>query len=95
MEPRPVRLRVRVVPGAKSAAVVGRHGDAWKVRVTAPPERGRANNAVVELLSARLGLAPRHVAVVSGTSVRDKVVELRGVSAEEADRRLAGESEVP
>jgi uncharacterized protein len=93
MEPRPVRVRVRVVPGAKSAAVVGRHGESWKVRVTAPPERGRANDAVVELLSTRLGMSARDVAVVSGASGRDKVVELRGVSAEEAERRLAGESE--
>ncbi len=93
MEPRPVRVRVRVVPGAKSAAVVGRHGESWKVRVTAPPERGRANVAVVELLSTRLGVSARDVAVVSGASGRDKVVEVRGVSAEEAERRLAGESE--
>lgn len=95
MEPRPVRLRVHAVPGAKSAAVVGRHGEAWKVRVTAPPERGRANDAVVELLSTRLGVTSRDVAVVSGASSRDKVVELRGVSAVEAERRLAGESELP
>jgi uncharacterized protein (TIGR00251 family) len=95
MEPRPVRLRVRVVPGAKRAAIAGRHGEAWKVRVTAPPERGRANEAVVELLSRRLGLATRDVAVVAGASARDKVVELRGVSADEAERRLAQEDEAP
>jgi uncharacterized protein (TIGR00251 family) len=95
MEPRPVRLRVRVVPGAKRAAIAGRHGEAWKVRVTAPPERGRANEAVVELLSTRLGLATRDVAVVAGASARDKVVELRGVSADEAERRLAQEDEAP
>jgi uncharacterized protein (TIGR00251 family) len=95
MEPRPVRLRVRVVPGAKRAAIAGRHGEAWKVRVTAPPERGRANEAVVEFLSTRLGLATRDVAVVAGASARDKVVELRGVSADEAERRLAQEDEAP
>jgi uncharacterized protein (TIGR00251 family) len=93
MEPQPTRVRIRVVPGAKRAAVVGWHGDAWKVRVTAPPERGRANDAVVELLAARLGVAARDVAVVSGVSSRDKVVELRGVSAEEAERRLAAGKE--
>ena len=91
MEPRPLRLHVRVVPGAKTAAVGGRHGDAWKLRVTAPPERGKANRAVVELLSQCLGVPSRDVAIVSGTAGRDKVVELRGVSAEGVERRLAGE----
>ena len=93
MEPRPVRLRVRVMPGAKRTAIAGRHGEAWKVRVTAAPERGRANEAVVALLSTRLGLATRDVAVVAGASARDKVVELRGVSADEVERRLSQEDE--
>jgi uncharacterized protein len=93
MEPRPVRLRVRVVPGAKRASVVGRHGEGWKVRVTAPPERGRANDAVVALLSSSLGMTSRDVAVVSGASGRDKVVEVRGVTAVEAERRLTEKSE--
>jgi uncharacterized protein YggU (UPF0235/DUF167 family) len=70
---------------------VGRHGTAWKLRVTAPPERGRANRAVIELLSSRLGVPPRNVTVVAGGSARDKVVELRGLSVEEAERRLGEE----
>ena len=88
-----VRLRIRVVPGAKSAGIVGRHGDAWKVRVTAPPERGRANGAVVRLLAARLGIAPGDVEVVAGIAGRDKVVELAGLTLEDAERRLATRTE--
>jgi uncharacterized protein (TIGR00251 family) len=87
------RLRVRVLPGSRQAGVVGRHGDAWKVRVTAAPERGRANQALVRLLAAELGVSSRDVAVVSGTLTRDKVVEVRGVSADEAERRLAAGKE--
>lgn len=83
------RLRVRVSPGAPSACVVGRHGAAWKVRVAAAPERGRANDAVVALLAEALALPRKDVAVVAGATSRDKVVELAGISAEEADRRLA------
>ena len=93
MGPSPAHLRVRVVPGAKRTDVVGRHGDGWKLRVTAPPERGRANEAVERLLAERLGLSPRDVTVVSGTLTRDKVVEVRGVSAAEAERRLAAGKE--
>jgi uncharacterized protein (TIGR00251 family) len=87
MEPR-VRLRLRVTPGSARAAVLGRHGDAWKVRVAAPPERGRANDAVVSLLADSLGVRTPAVRVVSGLSSRDKVVELAGVTLEEAERRL-------
>jgi uncharacterized protein len=93
MEPRPpVRLRVRVVPGAKRPGIAGRLGEAWKLRVTAPPERGKANAAVVDLLSTRLGVAAHDVAVVAGATARDKVVELRGITAAEAERRLSAEA---
>jgi uncharacterized protein len=83
------RLRLRVAPGAAAPAVVGRHGDAWKLRVTAAPERGRANNAVLELLSETLALPRSEVVLVSGAGSRDKIVELAGLAPEEIDRRLA------
>jgi hypothetical protein len=84
------RLRIRVSPGARRTELVGRQGEAWKVRVAAPPERGRANDAVLKLLSERLRVPPAELTVVAGRSGRDKVVELRGLGAEEADRRLEG-----
>jgi uncharacterized protein (TIGR00251 family) len=82
------RLRLRVSPGAGRTEIVGRHGEAWKVRVTAPPERGRANQAVVRLLAERLGVPTSGLEVISGLSGRDKVVELQGLDAAEAERRL-------
>ena len=83
------RLRLRVAPGAAKAAVVGRHGDAWKVRVAAAPERGKANDAVLELLAETLALPRANVTLVSGGGSRDKVVELAGLAPEEIERRLA------
>ena len=82
------RLRLRVSPGAGKAGIVGRHGDAWKVRVTSPPEDGRANEAVLRLLADALSVPRARVALVSGHGGRDKVVELTGIDADETDRRL-------
>jgi uncharacterized protein len=83
------RLRLRVSPGAKRAAVVGRYGDAWKVRVAAPAEAGRANAAVVRLIAAAVAVSPDSVRLVSGHGGRDKIVELAGIDAALTERRLA------
>jgi len=84
------RLRVRVSPGARRGGVAGRVGEVWKLRVTAPAEGGRANEAVVRLLAEALDVPRRRVSLVSGHTARDKVVELDGVEAAEVERRLAG-----
>jgi uncharacterized protein len=88
MAGRSTRLRLRVSPGARSNAIVGRHGEGWKVRVTAAPEDGKANDAVLRLLAERLELPIKSVTLVSGPSSRDKIVELTGLNAAEAERRL-------
>ena len=82
-------MRLRVVPGAARDEVVGRHGEAWKVRVAAAPERGAANDALVRLLARVLGVDRRDVALVSGHGARDKMVELTGLTAAEVESRLA------
>jgi hypothetical protein len=82
-------LRLRVAPGSSRSRIVGRYGDGWKVAVAAAPERGRANEAVVELLADALGLARRDVSVVSGHTGREKIVELGGLAPDEIDRLLA------
>ena len=82
-------MRLRIVPGAAGDGIVGRHGDAWKIRVAAPPERGKANAALVRLLARTLGVAPRDVIVVSGAGARDKIVTVAGLDSAEIDSRLA------
>jgi uncharacterized protein len=59
------------------------------VRVAAPPEDGKANDAVVRLLAETLALPARDVEIVSGRSSRDKIVALEGMRPEEIERRLA------
>jgi len=84
-------LRVHVNPGAGRTAVVGRHGDAVKLRVAAPPERGRANDAVTSLLATTLGVARDRVSLTSGGTSRNKRFRVDGVEIE-AVRRLLSEA---
>jgi uncharacterized protein (TIGR00251 family) len=78
-----------VSPGANRPRIVGRHGDAWKVRVAAPPEGGKANDAVLTLLAATLGVPRDDLALASGRTSRDKVITLVGLPAETVDARMA------
>jgi uncharacterized protein YggU (UPF0235/DUF167 family) len=68
---------------------VGRHGDGWKARVAAPPERGRANEALVELLAGALNVPRSSVCVVAGHTSRAKVVEIDSLDPGEVESRLA------
>jgi uncharacterized protein (TIGR00251 family) len=81
-----VVLNVHVQPGAGRTAVVGRHGTALKVRVAAPPERGRANEACAALLRETFGAA--EVELVAGAASRSKQYRLAGVDADEFRRLL-------
>jgi uncharacterized protein len=69
---------------------VGRHGDGWRARVAAPPERGRANEALIELLAGSLGVPRSRVSVVGGLTARRKIVEVDGLDLPEVERRLSG-----
>ena len=80
------------MPGASRPGVVGRHGDAWKLRVSAPAEAGRANEAVLDLLAATLDVARRDLSLTAGQSSRDKVVLLEGLPSEVVEARLSAAS---
>lgn len=82
-------MRLRVVPGSREPGVAGRHGEAWKLRVTAAPERGRANEATLRLLAETLGVGSGDLRLVAGHGSRDKVVEVTGIGQAEAEKRLA------
>jgi uncharacterized protein len=82
------RIRVTVSPGAARTELVGRHGDGWRARIASPPERGRANDALVDLLAKALGVRESSVRIVGGRSGRAKVVEIADLETVEVERRL-------
>ncbi|MDJ0954377.1 MAG: DUF167 family protein [Acidimicrobiia bacterium] len=79
-------LTVWVVPGARKTEIVGIHGDALRIRVTAAPERGQANKAVLALLQQQFGGRFR---LAGGAGSRRKRIVAVGVAAEELWQRIS------
>jgi len=77
-----VEIVVKVVPGASRDRVAGCLGDALKVQVAAPPEKGKANKAVEALLAKALGTRKGEVTVVGGLTTPRKVVRISGVTSD-------------
>jgi len=83
-----VELRVWVQPGAARSEIAGLHGEALKIRIAAPAQEGRANQALVEFLADLLGLPKSRVSILRGEKTREKVLLLRGLKAEELAGKL-------
>lgn len=76
-----VRLRLKVAPKASRDAITGWMGETLKLSVTAAPEKGKANQAVIGLLAQVLRLPKSAVRIVQGESSGNKCVELAGLDA--------------
>jgi uncharacterized protein (TIGR00251 family) len=81
-------LLVHAQPGARRNALVGERAGALKVAVTAPPDQGRANNAIVGVLCEQLDLKKSQVELISGATYRDKKFLLRGVARDAVAAQL-------
>jgi len=79
------------VPGARTTAVAGRHGDALKIRVAAAPADGAANAELIRFLATRLGRPRSAIAITAGQSGRRKTVSIRGLESATALRILEAE----
>ena len=83
-----VSLRIHVVPGASRDRIAGLHGEALKITLQAPPERGRANARLLRLLAKRLRIRVSDVRLERGETSREKTVLLLGWSLERAQREI-------
>ena len=82
------RLAIKVVPGASESGIAGWLGKELKIRVSAAPEKGKANQAVVKLLSLKLGLPANRVKIISGHAQARKRVEISGLDPDQLERAL-------
>ena len=82
-----MRLAVRVLPRSSRNSIEWEQ-ETLKVRLTAPPVDGAANQALIALLAERLDLPKRSISIVSGVTGRQKIVEIVGMAEEEVEKRL-------
>ena len=83
-----VILQVLVQPGASEDCIVGFHGQALKVKVTAPPRGGKANQRLIEILVERLNVAKSQVEIIRGRTSRKKVVRIGYISPNQVRNKL-------
>lgn len=83
-----VRLNIKVSSKSRRSGINGWIGDTLKLRVTAAPERGKANQAMRALLAEVLGIAKQRIRLVSGAGSTRKLVEIDGLDMTEVRRRL-------
>ncbi len=82
-------ISVRVTPRASRDELLGWQDGVLRVRLRAPPVEGRANEALVRLLSGRLDVASSRIEVVSGGTARTKRLRIEGLTEDEVRSRLA------
>ena len=81
-------LSIKIVPNASSTEVAGWLGDAVKIRVQAPPEKGKANKALIKFLSTRLDCDQKHLEIESGDFAPQKRIRITGISRANVLRQL-------
>ncbi len=85
-------LPVVAQPGAKRNAVLGERAEALRVAVTAPPDKGKANEAIQSVLAENLGCKAAQIAMISGATSRQKRFLIRGIGPEELNKRRSPRS---
>jgi uncharacterized protein (TIGR00251 family) len=82
------RLRVQAVPRASRSEIAGRHGDAIRIRLSAVPEHGRANQELIRFLAEQVQVPRSKIRLLTGATSRIKVLSITGVGIEQVQAGL-------
>ena len=82
------RLHIRLQPNARRNEVVGFQNEVLRLRVTALPQEGRANKALIDLLSDALDIPKSRIDIFRGHTTRDKLITIEGLEPGEVRTRL-------
>ena len=87
-----VEIRVKVVPGSSKTQIAGTLGEMLKIKVAAPPEKGKANQSLIAFLAKLLGLKKNDIEIVSGKTNPVKVLRISGTDPVAVKSLLIGET---
>ncbi|HCJ11685.1 MAG: hypothetical protein A2Y14_03960 [Verrucomicrobia bacterium GWF2_51_19] len=81
-------LKIKAIPNARQEGIVGWVGDRLKVKVSVPPEAGRANKAVIALLAEKLNIPTRSIVLIKGLAFAEKTLTIEGLSESDIRKLL-------
>ena len=81
-----VCLTVKVVPGSSRTEIAGAYGEMLKIKVAAPPEKGKANKAILEFLAKQLGIRKNALQITSGQTCCIKQIWIEGVTEKDVEK---------
>jgi len=76
-------FKVKVLPGASKNEIMGFSGDALKIRLTAHPEKGKANAQLIEFLAEKLHVKKTSLSIVRGFEKKEKIIKIQGINKED------------
>jgi uncharacterized protein (TIGR00251 family) len=85
-----VDFKIRLIPKSSKNEIMGKEGDTYKVKVTSPPIDGKANRALISLLTKRLGIPKRNIEIIAGEISRIKRIRVYGIIKEDFIRLMDG-----
>lgn len=83
-----IRLALKVTPNARRNEITGYKDGVIQIKVAAPPEKGKANKALIDLVAETLGIRKSSITIIKGETSRNKVVLIKGISSENISRLL-------
>lgn len=81
-------LTVKVVPGSSRTTIGGMLNNMLKIKISSPPEKGKANHCLIEFLAEKLGVKKSNISIISGQSSPVKSIKIQGISAETLSAKL-------
>jgi uncharacterized protein len=85
----PSRLAVKITPNASRNEIIGFLNGVWRIKIAAPPEKGKANKKLIEFLSDHLSIRKDAVLILKGHTSHNKLVSIAGLTQEEIASRLS------